>query len=61
MPKIEARNLRDIWVQQDGATCHIARKLMDLMRNRFSEQFISRLGPVDWSPRSCDITRLDFY
>ena len=24
-------------------------------------QFISRLGPVDWPPRSCDITPLDFY
>ena len=24
-------------------------------------QFISRLGSVDWPPRSCDITPLDFY
>ena len=52
MPEIEARNLRDIWIQQDGATCHTARKTMDLLRSRFGEKFISRLGPVDWPPRS---------
>ena len=33
----------------------------NLLRSRFGEQFISRLGPVDWPPRSCDITPLDFY
>ena len=47
MPEIEARNLHDIWFQQDGATCHTARKTMDLLRSRFGEQFISRLGQVD--------------
>ena len=31
------------------------------MALRFGEQFISRLGPVDWPPRSYDITPLDFY
>ena len=34
---------------------------MDLLRSRFGKQFISRLGSVDWPPRSCDITPLDFY
>ena len=61
MPEIEARNLHDIWFQQDGATCHTARETMDLLRSHFGEQFISRLGPVDWPPRSYDITPLDFY
>ena len=61
MPEIEARNLHDIWFQQDDATCHTARETMDLLRSRFGEQFISRFGPVDWPPRSCDITPLDFY
>ena len=61
MPEIEARNLYDIWFQQDGATCHTARETMDLLRSRFGEQFISRHGPVDWPPRSYDIIPLDFY
>ena len=42
MPEIEARNLHDIWFQQDGATCNTARETMDLLRSRFGEQFISR-------------------
>ena len=61
MPEIEARNLHDISFQQDSATCHTARETMDLLPSRFDEQFIFRLGPVDWPPRSCDITPLDFY
>ena len=62
MTEIEARILHDILFQQDGATCHTARETMDLLRSlRFGEQFISRLGPVDWPPRSCDITPMDFY
>ena len=61
MAEIDARNLHDIWFQKDGATCHTARESMDLLRSRFGEQFISRLGPVDWPPISCDITHLEFY
>jgi len=34
---------------------------MALLRERFGEQLISRLGPVNWPPRSCDITPLDFF
>lgn len=61
VPEIEARDLDDIWFQQDGATCHTARETMDILKQRFGEQLISRLGPVNWPPRSCDITPLDFF
>lgn len=61
LPEIEARNLRDTWYQQDGATCHTARETMALLREHFGDQLISRFGPVNWPPRSCDITPLDFF
>lgn len=61
LPQIEANGLHDIWFQQDGATCHTARITMDLLGNHFGEQLISRFGPVNWPPRSCDITPLDFF
>ena len=32
-----ARNLHDIWFQQDGAACHTARETMDLLRSRFGK------------------------
>ena len=50
-----------IWVQQDGATCHTARATMTKLRAAFGEQFNSRSGPVNWPPKSCDLTPLDFF
>ena len=34
---------------------------MDLLRDEFGEQFISRSGSVNWPPRSCDLTPLDYF
>ena len=39
--------LHDMWFQQDGATCHTARVLMDLLRGEFGEHYISRSEPVN--------------
>ena len=58
---LEARNLDDIWFQQDGATCHTARETMAILREQLGEQLISRFGPVNWPCRSCDITPVDFF
>ena len=33
----------------------------DLLRGEFGEHFISRSGPVNWPPRSCDLTPLDYF
>lgn len=61
LPEIEARGLNELWFQQDGATSHTARQTMDLLRNRFGEHLISSFGPVNWPPRSCDITPLEYF
>ena len=50
-----------MWFQQDGAKCHTARVPMDLLRDEFGEHFISRSGPVNWLPRSYDLTPLDYF
>ncbi|GFX76374.1 hypothetical protein TNCV_593371 [Trichonephila clavipes] len=47
--------------QQDGATCHTARATIDLLKDTFGDRLISRFGPVNWPPRSCDLTPLDFF
>ena len=31
------------------------------MKGTFGERVISRNGPVEWPPRSCDLTPLDFF
>lgn len=61
LPKMRDNDLVDMWFQQDGATCHTARETMDLLKDEFGEQLISRFGPVSWPPRSCDITPLDYF
>ncbi|GFV62755.1 DUF4817 domain-containing protein [Trichonephila clavipes] len=47
--------------QQDGATCHTARATIDLLKDTFGDRLISRFGPVNWPPRSYDLTPLDYF
>ncbi|GFY14640.1 uncharacterized protein TNCV_4828431 [Trichonephila clavipes] len=51
----------ELWFQQDGATCHTARATIDLLKDTFGDRLISRFGPVNWPPRSCDLTPLDYF
>ncbi|GFX29861.1 transposable element Tc3 transposase [Trichonephila clavipes] len=48
-------------VQQDRATCHTARATIDILKDTFGDRLISRFGPVNWPPRSCDLTPLDYF
>ncbi|GFU39882.1 uncharacterized protein TNCV_3840361 [Trichonephila clavipes] len=52
---------QELWFQQDGATCHTARGTIDLLKYTFGDRLISRFGPVNWPPRSCDLTPLDYF
>ncbi|GFT09453.1 putative transposable element [Trichonephila clavipes] len=51
----------ELWFQQDGATCHTARATIDLLKDTFGDRLLSRFGPVNWPPRSCDLTPLDYF
>ncbi|GFW47898.1 transposable element Tc3 transposase [Trichonephila clavipes] len=51
----------ELWFEQDGATCHTARTTIDLLKDTFGDRLISRFGPVNWPPRSCDLTSLDYF
>ncbi|GFT81322.1 transposable element Tc3 transposase [Trichonephila clavipes] len=52
---------KELWFQQDGATCHTARATIDLLKDTFGDRLISRFGPVNWPPRSWDLTPLDYF
>ncbi|GFW83420.1 DUF4817 domain-containing protein [Trichonephila clavipes] len=54
-------NPQELWFQRDGATCHTARATIDLSKDTFGDRLISRFGPVNWPPRSCDLTPLDYF
>ncbi|GFT37211.1 uncharacterized protein TNCV_1126701 [Trichonephila clavipes] len=54
-------DVQELWFQQDGATCPTARATIDLLKDTFGDRLMSRFGPVNWPPRSCDLTPLDYF
>ncbi|GFW19152.1 putative DD41D transposase [Trichonephila clavipes] len=61
IPELNNHDVQELWSQQDGATCHTAHATIDLLKDTFGDQLISRFGPVNWPPRSCDLTPLDYF
>ncbi|GFX05496.1 putative DD41D transposase [Trichonephila clavipes] len=61
IPELNNHDVQERWFQQDGATCHTARVTIDFLKDTFGDRLISRFGPVNWPPRSCDLTLLDYF
>ncbi|GFX66317.1 DUF4817 domain-containing protein [Trichonephila clavipes] len=61
IPELNNHDVQELLFQQDGATCHTARAAIDLLKDTFGDLLISRFGPVNWPPRSCDLTPLDYF
>ncbi|GFW88731.1 putative transposable element [Trichonephila clavipes] len=61
IPELNNHDVQELWFQQDGATCHTARATIYLLKGTFGDRLISRFGPVNWLPRSCDLTPLDYF
>ncbi|GFV96459.1 putative DD41D transposase [Trichonephila clavipes] len=59
IPELNNHDVQELCFQQDGATSHTARATNDLLKDTFGDRLISRFGPVNWPPRSCDLTPLD--
>ncbi|GFY21089.1 putative LOC100569746 [Trichonephila clavipes] len=61
IPELNNHDVQELWFQQDGATCYTARATIDLLKDTFGDRLISRFGPVNWPPRSWDLTPLDYF
>ncbi|GFV14621.1 uncharacterized protein TNCV_1775721 [Trichonephila clavipes] len=61
IPELKNHNVQELWFQQDGATCHTAHATINLSKDTFNDRLILRFGPVNWPPRSCDLTPLDYF
>ncbi|GFW20230.1 retrovirus-related Pol polyprotein from transposon 297 [Trichonephila clavipes] len=61
IPELNNHDVQELWFQQDGTTCHTARATIDLFKDTFGDRLISRFGPVNWPPRSCNLTPLDYF
>lgn len=55
-------NLRlNMWFQQDGCPSHTALISRNCLNQMFPGRWIGKYGPVNYSPRSPDLTVLDYY
>ncbi|GFU48890.1 transposable element Tc3 transposase [Trichonephila clavipes] len=61
IPELNNHDVQELWFEQDGATCHTARATIDLLKDTLGDRLISRFGPVNWPPRSYDLTPLDYF
>ncbi|GFU62445.1 DUF4817 domain-containing protein [Trichonephila clavipes] len=61
IPELNNHDVRELWFQQDGATCHTARATIDFLKDTLGDRLISCFRPVNWPPRSCDLTQLDYF
>ncbi|GFW06024.1 putative LOC100569746 [Trichonephila clavipes] len=61
IPELNNHDVQELWFQQDGATCHTARATIDLLKDTLGDRLILRFGPVNWLPRSYDLTPLDYF
>ncbi|GFT65594.1 uncharacterized protein TNCV_869011 [Trichonephila clavipes] len=61
IPELNYHDVQELWFQKDGATCHTSRATIDLLKDTFGDHRILRFGPVNWPPRSCDLTPLDYF
>ncbi|GFS87729.1 uncharacterized protein TNCV_4213631 [Trichonephila clavipes] len=61
IPELNNHDVQELWIQQHGPTCQTARATFDLLKDTFGDRLISRFGPVNWPPRSCDLSPLDYF
>lgn len=61
LPKLEAINTEKMLFQQDDASWHTQSKTIDILREKFSGRVISRNGDINFPPRSCDLSPVDYF
>ncbi|GFW64356.1 transposable element Tc3 transposase [Trichonephila clavipes] len=61
IPELNNHDVLELWFQQDGATCHTARATIYLLKATLDDRLISCFEPVNWPPRSCDVTPLEYF
>jgi len=59
--ELNSHDFQELYFQQDGGTCHTACATIDLLEDTFGDSLFSRFGPVNWPPRSCDLTPLAYF
>jgi hypothetical protein len=54
-------DMRLVWFQQDGATAHIARNSMAVVRGMFLQHIMSGFGEDEWPPHLPDLSTCSYF
>ena len=60
LPRITEHADRVIFMQ-DGAPPHFGKTVRDWLDETFPDRWMGRRGPIEWPPRSPDLTPCDFF
>ncbi|GFU34789.1 hypothetical protein TNCV_2319851 [Trichonephila clavipes] len=57
------RKFHRLWMERDTKTWQPSSQDItpSCRKDTFGDRLISRFGPVNWPPRSCDLTPLDYF
>ena len=62
LPRLQNHpRFRSLLFMQDGAPPHFARTVRQWLDENFPDRWIGRRGPIEWPPRSPDLTPCDFF
>ena len=62
VPALKQRpDFNKLYFRQDGAPPHYATAVRNLLDETFPDKWIGRRGPIEFPPRSPDITPMDFF
>lgn len=50
-----------MWLQQGGSLANWHNNVRDFLNEQFENQSIERNGPIEWPPRSPDLTSPDYH
>ena len=57
----QGEDIGELYFQQDGAPPHYATIVHNWLNDNFPNRWIGRRGPVEWPPRSPDLSPPDFF
>lgn len=60
-PKLQTIDIENMLFQQDGAPWHTKFTTINILRKKFPDRVISRNGDINFPPRSCDLSPVDFF
>lgn len=57
-PELDSMDTAKMWFQHDGAASD---ETLEILKQKFGDSVISQRANINWPPRSCDLTPIDYF